>query len=172
MKLGQVVEWEQDVFPSWRSAACNSSHTNSDIWSRLPQGVCWVSGQIELQDLAQLFVVGSQDWHEVFGSYQLQTVAEKYTADLHDQKASLGKDDEYRHHTRIGRLIESLQHDASHISPLILAAANVQGPMVLLDGNHRALALWQLKKLAGQSCFLGLHSKMASDFLWMRRALA
>lgn len=175
MKLGKVVEWEAEVLPSWRKAATNSSHSNSDIWSRLPPGVCWLKGEIEAQDVAQLYVVGSQDWHDVFGSYQLQAISARYQTDLQTAQQT-DFDDAYHHHTRIGRLLESLANQEKSaqrpLTPLILVAGDCAGPMVLLDGNHRALALLQLQKLVGQSCFLGLHSQMETAFLWMKRALA
>jgi hypothetical protein len=175
MKLSKVVEWEAEVLPNWRKAATNSSHSNSDIWGRLPPGVCWVKGEIEAQDITQLYVVGSQDWHDVFGSYQLQAISACYQSNLQAvQQADF--DDAYHHHTRIRRLFASLadqeQTTQRPLIPLILVTGNCGGPMVLLDGNHRALALLQLEKLVGQSCFLGLHSKMETDFLWMKRALA
>lgn len=172
MKLAEVVEWEESVFPCWQKAATNSSHTNSDIWSRLPPGVCWLAGEIEEQDLAQLRVVGSQDWCDTFGSYQLQHISQIYQASQAQQQA--GGDpptDPCHHHARIKNLCHSLQQNPRDTAALILVAANVQGPKVLLDGNHRAIALLQLQRLVGQRCYLGLHSRMEEDFLWMRRAL-
>ncbi len=181
MKLGKVVEWEVEVFPSWRKAASNSSNANADIWGRLPNGVCWVAGEIEASDVAQCYVVGSQDWHDVFGSYQLAAISARYQADQAEQakqaeQADAQFDDKYHHHARIRYLCDSFANPENAakrtLQPLILVAGNVAGPMVLLDGNHRALALLQLDKLVGQRCYLGLHSQMESAFLWMRRALA
>ncbi len=177
MKLGKVVEWELDVFPCWRTAASNSSNANADIWGRLPPSVCWIEGEIEAQDVAHCYVVGSQDWQDVFGSYQLQAISARFSADQLLQAASEAPfDDQYHHHARIRYLCQSIANPENaskrSLQPLILVAGNVAGPMVLLDGNHRALALLQLDKLIGQRCFLGLHSQMESAFLWMKRALA
>lgn len=175
MKLGKVVEWEHQVLPSWRAAARNSENANADIWGRLPANVCWVEGEIEAQDVAQCYVVGSQDWHDVFGSYQLQAISKRFQADQLIP-ASPSVDDKYHHHERIRHLCQSIANPENaakrQLPPLILVAANVAGPKVLLDGNHRALALLELEKFVGQRCFLGLHSQMESEFLWMRRALA
>lgn len=172
MKAGRVVDWEQTVLPSWRRAATSSRHANSDIWSRLPAGVCWLEGELQQEDVARLHVVGSQDWFDVFGSYQLQAISARYQQDLAEAvRIEHSADDAYHHHRKIDNLLYSLQKDCTNLSPLIMVTDNLQGPLILLDGNHRALALLQLGQLCGQRCYVGLHLQMGSDFLWMRRVL-
>ncbi len=174
MKLGRVVDWDDDVLPSWRKHAPDSRDANADIWQRLPDGVCWVCGDIEPPDLAQLYVVGSADWFEEFGSYRVNEIATRLRAAPHggvDPGCDFGAPSANRHRDRIGELRASLRKSSHAVPPLVLVCADVRGPFVIVDGNHRALALLQLDLLSGQPCYLGLHRNMGK-FLWMQRALA
>ncbi len=177
MKLGPLVDWQAQVWPAWHAAATSmhpASHSGSesqahaDIWGRLPADCCWLRAEIEADDVAQLLLIGSQDWFDTFGSYWLQQAVVRYQADC---AAGLG-DDVWQHHSHLQGLQRSFhQHPAHSRQPLVLAAADSSGPFMLLDGNHRAMVLLVQQQLVGHPCYLGLHARMAQDFLWMQRAL-
>lgn len=161
MRVGPIVDWEMDVLATWRQAAQHVEHLNRDVWSRLPAGVCWFRCHIEAQDIDQLHVIGSEDWREVFGSYKLIDITSAFSEE----------DDPYQHNSRIGSLIKTLAGGAE-IQPIIAVAASGDGPFLIIDGNHRAIAMNKLGLLAGQRCFVGFHQKIETDFLWFRRALS
>ncbi|WP_338847782.1 hypothetical protein V8J88_03390 [Massilia sp. W12] len=168
MRLGRAVHWETVVLPAWRRAACSSEDANADVWRHLPPDCCWLQGEIETPDIEKMFIIGSQDWFDVFGAYQLGHIAQRIQAD----RAAQAPDDIWQHHSHVQYLYDSYCRQSRPAQPLMLAAADARGPFVLLDGNHRALALYLLRQLVGQPCFVALHASMEQDFLWMRRALS
>jgi hypothetical protein len=160
MKIGAVVDWDQIVMPIWRASAEHTGHYNRDVWGRLPEGMCWFRCRIEPQDIAGCHVIGAEDWRDTFGSYRLADVVESYA----------GVDDGERHKSHIETMRKSLDKgwDAGQ---LIFVASDGAGPFVLIDGNHRAVALQLQGLLAGQECFVGFHHRLADDFVWYWRAL-
>lgn len=161
MRIGRVVDWENDVLASWRRSAEGVLAPNQDVWSMLPSGVCWFDGRIERQDLEKMHVIGSNDWKDVFGSYVLKTVA----AQVFEIP-----DDPHRHSSRITGIRHALA-TGRQFEPLILTAFSGDGPFVVIEGNHRAVALAQLNLLHGQPAFIGFHRAMGTEFHWFRRAV-
>lgn len=159
MELGNVVDWEQHVLAAWRRSSQRTS-PNADVWGRLPPGTCWFEARIAESDIGKLLLIGSEDWVEVFGSYRLDDVS----------RADYADDDTYRHKERV-RSIRSVMEQGRQMEPLVLVADSADGPFVIIDGNHRAISLHQLGKLAGQACYVGFHHRMHADFLWSRRAV-
>jgi hypothetical protein len=153
MRLGRVVDWKAEVFPTWRRAANNLLHPNADIWGTLPVGVCWFRGEIEAEDPARMFVIGSDDWGDMFTTYRVDQIQ------LHDT------DDMYQHSSRIRRMKTSMEGGWLG-EPLILVACHSEGHFVVIDGNHRAVALSQLGRLVGRPCYIGFHASMETEFEW------
>lgn len=158
MKTGAVVDWQKTVMPVWRDAAKHTGHYNRDVWGRLPEDVCWFHARMEPQDIALLYVIGSEDWLKEFGSYRLLDIA--------GSEENIGG-----YHREHIHEIRRNTGSAKTSAPLIVVAGDAAGPFVLLDGNHRAVALQLCGLLAGQECFLGLHQALAEDFVWYWRAL-
>jgi hypothetical protein len=159
MELGKVVDWEQDVLAAWRRSSQRTS-PNADVWGRLPPEVCWFEARIAENNIGKLLLIGSEDWHEVFGSYRLDAVS----------RAGYAEDDVYGHKARV-RNIRAAMEQGREMEPLVLVADSGMGPFVIIDGNHRAISLHQLGRLAGQACFVGFHRRMHAEFLWSRRAV-
>jgi hypothetical protein len=160
MKLKNIVDWDNDVLAAWRRSAQHTTHHNNDVWSRLPAGVCWFQAEIEAQDIDAMYVIGSEDWKEVFGTYRLLGVA----------CANYEIDDHYHHRSRIDSVQKTLIANCK-TEPLIMVGSHGAGPFVVMDGNHRATAMLRLNRLVGQECYVGFQQKIATDFVWFRRAV-
>ncbi|MBF0270646.1 MAG: hypothetical protein HQL98_01035 [Magnetococcales bacterium] len=160
MQIGRAVEWHNHVLHSWHRSSGGKPQPKPEVWQPLPAGVCWFRCRMEPADCDKLYVIGSQDWKLLFGSCRLPIVA----AD-----PCLGTDD-YRHKSRIQSMKKALAVGDS-FEPLILTAFSGEGPFVIIDGNHRAVALQQLGLLVGQTVFVGFHPRMGHDFVWFRRAV-
>lgn len=146
--------------PAWHGSARHTGHFNRDIWGHLPGGMCWFHCRIEPQDIPLCHVIGSEDWQEEFGSYRLQDIADAYDE----------ADDSYRHKSRIQAMQQSLG-EGWDAGTLVLVASDGAGPFVLVDGNHRAVAMQLQGSLAGRECFVGFHHGLVTDFVWYWRAL-
>lgn len=160
MHIAKSVNWEKDVLPAWRRAAGNAESPNSDVWGKLPEGVSWFLGYIERSDIQNLYVIGSGDWKEVFGTYRLLEVA----AD------SSTEDDKYKHRQKFGKL-QKLISGGEQFEPIIAVTHSEKGPFVIIDGNHRAVAYLKLGLLESQEIFIGLHHRIKTEFVWYRLAL-
>ena len=160
MILGPVVDWEKTVLATWRRSASDEHYPNRDVWERLPEGVCWFEGQISADDADRVYLIGSEDWEEVFGTYHLPEVS----------LPKSGVEDQCRHVQRIQRMRNALAEGWAPL-PLVLVATHHDGPYVVIDGNHRIVALHQLTRLAAHRCYVGFHHKLAADFVWYRRAV-
>lgn len=159
MELGKVVDWEEHVLAAWRRSSQRTS-PNADVWGRLPPGVCWFEARMTDGDVGNMLLIGSEDWVEVFGSYRLDEVS----------RAGYADDDIYGHKARV-RNIRAAMEQGRQMEPLVLVADSATGPFVIIDGNHRAISLQQLGRLAGHPCFVGFHHRMHKDFLWSQRAV-
>lgn len=160
MRIGRAVDWETDVFAAWRRSADGDESPNSDVWSTLPPGVCWFNCRIEPEDIEKIYVIGSFDWNEVFGTYGLRSIA----------ATSCDEDDSFRHKSRINAIRNAMAVGRG-FEPIILTAFSGDGPFVIIEGNHRAVAMMQLGILTGQPVFIGFHKKIGSEFNWFRRAV-
>ena len=161
MHIGRTVDWETDVFAAWQRSAAGNGIPNGDVWGTLPPGVCWFNCRVEPEDIEKIYVIGSLDWKDVFGTYRLRGIA----------AASFdGKDDSFRHKFRIYG-IRNAMAVGRDFEPIILTAFSGDGPFVIIEGNHRAVAMTQLGILAGHSVFVGFHKQIGSDFNWFRRAV-
>jgi hypothetical protein len=160
MKLGRVVDWERDVLAAWKRSANNAPRPNSDVWGKLPQGVCWLEGRIEYDDIDRLYVLGSSDWKEVFGSYRVVEIASK----------EFGIDDKHKHRSRICAIGDAYSI-GKLFEPIAMVAFSGAGPFMVIDGNHRVVAMERRRLLVGQSVFLGLHREIGTSFGWFNNAV-
>lgn len=160
MHIGCAVEWETEVLASWSRSAGGKQLPKPEVWQPLPPGVCWFRCRLEPGDIAKCYLIGSRDWKEIFSSTHLATVA----AD-----PCHGTDD-FRHKSRIQGIKRALAMGET-FEPLILTAFSGEGPFVIIDGNHRAIALLQLHLLVGQTVFAGFHPRMGQAFFWFHRSV-
>ncbi|MBF0339619.1 MAG: polysaccharide deacetylase family protein [Magnetococcales bacterium] len=159
---GWRVEWESDVLASWRRTAGGAPVAGKSIWERLPAGVQWFSYRLDTRDMENLHVFGTGDWLMFAGqqSHRLSAIA-----------AGIGAgEDALQHHSRINGFRRAIGMGERY-EPLILIGASEQGPFMILDGNHRAIAMWQLGALAGQAVFLGVHPRMSEELEWFRNVI-
>lgn len=161
MRIGRTVDWEQDVFAAWRRTADNAARPNSDVWGRLPEHVCWVSAWVEEIDIPRLYVIGSSDWKEVFGTYRLSEIGAKVLT---------SEDDRHRHSSRIIG-IGAAYATGREFEPVAMVSYSGEGPFVVIDGNHRAVALYRIGLLVGREVYLGLHPLIGTRFGWFRHAV-
>lgn len=161
MQKGNRIYWETDVLHAWRRASGNVKRPNSDVWGKLPQGVHWFRATLELADIPKMFVIGSGDWKKVFGTYHLIDIA---------ANSAISKD-KYGHLEKFKELQSSISNGKC-FEPLILVSSSIIGPYVIIDGNHRAIALHRLGLLEHQQVFLGIHKGINSEFVWYRQAIA
>ncbi|MBF0614306.1 MAG: hypothetical protein G8237_11115 [Magnetococcales bacterium] len=160
MYIGRAVDWEQVVLASWIRSAGGKLLPKTEMWRPLPTGVCWFECRMEPADIPKCFVIGSRDWRELFGCTHLSTIAAN----------SFQGEDNYSHHSRI-HAMKRILASGDFFEPLILTAFSGEGPFVIIDGNHRAIALLQLNLLAGQRLFVGFHPRMGQDFFWFQRSI-
>ncbi|MBF0439480.1 MAG: polysaccharide deacetylase family protein [Magnetococcales bacterium] len=163
---GSRVDWESDVLASWRRSAGGAKFPKQKIWELLPTGVNWFICRIDAQDIDRMYLFGTYDWEQAFasGSYHLSTIA----ADPCQENAE--EQNNFRHKFRINE-IRKMYASGLRFEPIILTACSMEGPFVIIDGNHRAIAMQQLGMLVGQTVFIGLHDKMESDFGWFRETV-
>ena len=161
MRIGRVVYWERDVLAAWRRSVNNADRPDSDVWGKLPPNVCWVTARIEDVDVPKIHVIGSSDWKDIFGTYRLVDIA---------SQAFHGTDDKHTHRSRILG-IENAYATGKHFEPIAMVASSGEGPFVVIQGNHRAVAIQRLGLLVGQTVFVGLHEEISASFGWFRQAV-
>lgn len=159
MKLGFVVDWESDVLAAWTRSADGRVLPDKDIWSCLPEGVCWFKGNIEAQDMPNMYVIGTEGWYRAFGTHRLLDIVRPSRILRHDSHQM----------QRVRRMMDSL-HEEWVPEPIIMVASAASGPFVIIDGNHRTLALQFTNSLVQQPCYVGFHLKISTDFIWYREA--
>lgn len=160
MRLGRVVDFKSDVVGSSRDSGRRSPRSDSDIWRKLPEGMCWFSCHIETCDIDKIFVYGGREWKEAFGTFSLNAVT----------AAKISPDDRDQIKSRIESLMHTLATGHKYKS-FALTAFSGEGPFVMIDGCHRAAAMLRLGMLAGQSCYIGFHQHVGKDYAWFRHSL-
>ena len=173
MRLVKKVEWQQDVKPIWEEANQeflariypalslenlleSARAANSDIWDvPLVKEAVWYEAVFEEKDINGLYLIGSDNLKDAFGNFKLSKINLDLCSGSHVEK--------------VRSIAESIAAGVSVHRPIVVARSD-NSPFVLIDGNHRSLALHSLGKLVGQRAFLGIDEKM-SDFLWYKLAL-
>jgi hypothetical protein len=122
--------------------------------------MCWFEAEVQATDLERLYLIGSSDLREIFGSYRLSEIAR--TAEGNDR---------FNHMVRIRGLVADLRRGRT-FERAILVAESGEGPFVIIDGNHRCLAYHCEQCLAGQAVYLGMATDLISRYAWARQALA
>ena len=148
MKLGVEVSWKNDVFPCWRRSANNAPRPNSDVWGPLPRGVRWYEAELEDADLPQLYLIGSSDLQETFGTYRVADVS-----------PDMSGEDRYHHHVRVRCLLQALREDCVRERPIVISNPDLD-QVVILDGNHRCLAHQCRGSLPGLPIYLGVATRL------------
>jgi hypothetical protein len=154
MKIGNPASWDRDVFPCWRRAAKNRTSPNSDVWRPLPAGVRWFEGIIETRDIPLIYLIGSPDLYETFGSYRLAEIGREMPGE-----------DKYHHRRRIREISKGVEENRYFERPIAVAESE-EGPYILLDGNHRCLGYHCEGKLENLAIYLGLVPRLIQEFKW------
>lgn len=158
MRIGEPVSWDHDVLPSWRRSANNAPRPNSDVWRPLPPSISWSEAEVEGADPSRLYLLGSADFLDAFGSYRVGDVGRAMTGD-----------DRHGHHRRVRSLAEAIR-SGRPFEPPVLVAETAAGPFVIIDGNHRCLAYHALGNLPGVRVYLGLAPGLLAAYPWARHA--
>ena len=159
MRIAQEVTWDADVFPCWRRSANNAPRPNSDIWGRLPPGVRWSDAELEGSDADRLYLIGSADLKETFGSYRICEI-----------RGSQEIRDRFNHWVRVRAIRDALLRGQPFERPILVAESG-EGPFVIIDGNHRCVARYLEQRLVGLPVYLGVMSGLNRAYCWARQAL-
>ena len=159
MKITREVTWDTDVFPCWRRSANNAPRPNSDVWRPLPSGIRWFEAELEETDIDLLYLIGSADLMQTFGSYRICRIT----------RSQEGQD-EFNHRNRIRAIVAALRRD-QHIERPILVGDSALGPFVIIDGNHRCLAHHVEQRVVGLKVYCGVVAGLLRGYCWARQAL-
>jgi hypothetical protein len=158
MKLLRSVTWEDQVLPCWRRNANNAPRPNSDIWRPLPPGIDWHQAELTSVDVQSIYLLGSSDFHDTFGTYKIAEIRTPFPSTSSD-----------RHHTLPLAMKRTLEIGGTLDSPILIAESTASN-MVVIDGNHRILAHLLNNSLAGLSIFVGIQSGIHRRFSWSHPA--
>jgi len=159
MQIGCEVSWDGDVFPCWRRSAGNAPSPNSDVWGPLPPVMRWYEAKIQPEDISSLYLIGSGDLLETFGSYRLTRIGKEFDGS-----------DKHNHQIRVRSLVGYVR-SAGFLERPILVSESSNGPFVIIDGNHRSLAYYACDRLPGLDVYLGMSANLLSMYRWARYAL-
>lgn len=155
MRLLQQADWVGEVLPAWQIAAGARSMPNAPVSEALPPGLVWWRAKVEASDIPLMHLLGALDWELAYGTYRLPRVAQRRST----------RDDLFCHEQRIAQLQIALDAGAD-MAALHVVAPAVGGPYVLVDGNHRAVALLRHGALVDQPVYLGVHPQIEEAFTW------
>lgn len=103
------------------------------LWAELPMGTNWYEIELQEEDLAQIRVFPRAHWRKIArGNFAITEIANSVSG----QKGSA--DDWFL--TKINGIRDQLAQADSILGPIVLIGVNGQGPLTILDGNHRLLA--------------------------------
>jgi hypothetical protein len=145
MRIGRVLDWETEVLDIWTKGSPEGYLPSEGLIKEFPQGICWMAGVIEPDDIEKLLVIAAADWQQLFGTFQLADIARRIPET---------GDDEHRHYSRI-RELTRLAEAGQPFYPPILVAKSGQGPFVIIDGNHRVLGMQRAKSVLGKQVIIG-----------------
>jgi hypothetical protein len=159
MIIIQNASWEDDVLPAWKRAAING--LNEDVTKKLPKDTRWFTARIEEVDITNIYVIGSGDWKEEFGTYHLVDIASQ----SFDHSANGS------YHRPLVLQKEKEYSEGKSCELVIIVGPSEKGPFVVIDGNHRAIAMKRKEVLCGKNVFIGLHENIYDSFIWYRQAM-
>jgi hypothetical protein len=130
------------------------------IIDRLPTDLSWYIGELEPSDIDNLYVIPAFDWYMDAGPDF------KIPECLNQLKPGRGFEisDTFKgtidHYSKVENILKS---EGKNIGKLTVISTNLSGPYTLVDGNHRALALYKQGRLAGTKIFLGVSSSVITS---------
>jgi hypothetical protein len=155
---------EQSVYDYWalHDKRDNDSRLRPDITGsnlNYPQGITWYSAEIDDSDIEKLYVISTGDFKIISGgTWLVLQCALNYPRGIGEQ----------HHLDRINRLLVK----PGGFDPRIITVSNsADGPLTIIEGNHRAMIMQNRNILIGQYCFLGLHKDMR-NYSHLRKAYA
>ena len=126
------------------------------LWSELPTGTDWYEIDLQEEDLAQIRVFPRAHWRKIArGNFSITEIANYVSGqESRDDDPFLAKINDIR---------DQLAQTDSSPGPIVLIGVNGQGPLTILDGNHRLLAamLTSPSSVPRLRFFCGLSPKMA-----------
>ena len=103
------------------------------LWNELPEGTEWYEAELNERDLAQIRLFPRAHWLRLArGDFSITSVTERMRA------RSRRMDPRFL--SKISAISNQLVHDDCEFNALILIGMNENGPMTVLDGNHRLVA--------------------------------
>ena len=158
MKHLEPATWHDDVLPCWRRNANNAPRPNSDIWRPLPIGIAWEKAQIEARDIERLFLIGSSDFKDTFGTYRLSEIRLPFPTRTDD-----------RHYNLPLSMQQSLLQGKDLDMPICVSDSR-DGNVIIIDGCHRCLAHLLNESMEGVEIFLGVKDGLHCEFSWSHPA--
>ncbi len=158
MKVHQSVSWESAVFPCWERAA-HPGPPNYDVSLEVPRDVAWCEATIEEADVPAVFLLASSDIMRSFGSYRLVDIDFDLSADYRDDLRGR------RHQQMVLGITRAIRSGEKMERP-ILVADDVDGPFVVIEGNHRCIAYFYERRLAGLDVYLGRRAGLLDEYRW------
>jgi hypothetical protein len=114
---------------------------------------------LEETDTNGLYLIGSSDLKQTFGSYRICQIP----------RSQEGKD-KFNHRDRIRAILAALRRGQLFERPILVGDSAV-GPFVIIDGNHRCLAHHVEQRVVGLQVYLGMAPSMLRGYGWARQAL-
>ena len=130
------------------------------LWNEIPKGTEWYEVELNERDLGQIRMFPRAHWLKLArGDFSITTVIERMRASRRMMDPSFL--------SKISAISEQLVQDDGEFNAVILIGLNENGPLTVLDGNHRLVAAM----LASPSCLpklrfmCGLSPRM-TDCCW------
>ena len=164
MKIVQQVEWENAVLPAWQRVVGNPK-PNWDVAGMLllHPNLRWYQGIVEENDLSTIHAIACSSWTPVFGPRRILAEMARQQIDGIPDIRSDGRTDDRKHRSKILDMEREIENGRV-FDPLILVSHSLSGPFVVLDGNHRAIALFRRNRLAGSTVYFGVDAELTEDF--------
>jgi len=162
MKLIRPVA-QGEVFGHWEKVEKRSIFQRADIVFPLIAyaNLQWFSATIEQEDIKSMFIISSGDWSTeglCVPNFLLTTAVENYRSTPHQSGKFKNIDEKERLFASDSLILDT---------KLILVAPEEVGPYTIIEGNKRAVALQNLKKLVGLEVYLGV-SLNIRNYMWTR----
>jgi hypothetical protein len=155
------IDLHTGVLAHWRRFADFDERPGGGTWGPVLEKASWSTARIEPLDVPNLYVIGSGDWFDIFGSYNIERIG---------QRLSASGDDPYRHSSRIRDMAAALE-SGGELEPAIMVGPSIRGPFVALDGCHRLVARVSASRIVGERVLLGVTRRLRQEFPPYRNAV-
>ncbi|MEI6237240.1 MAG: hypothetical protein WCP03_01395 [Candidatus Saccharibacteria bacterium] len=156
---------EKEVFEHWKKVekmvSWPGKRTNIVSIFENYKDLIWYSGEIQIDDLDNMFIISSNDW-KIDGlcvpDFKLATAINNFIC-LPNKTAK---------HKDIKLKQSIFKSNLNGLDKtLIMVGPSKLGPFTIIEGNKRSVALGSLQKLVGLNIYLGISSNFC-DYIWSK----